>query len=290
VDLNRLADDVLQVSRGRWRDEAQVAGVSINARLEAGDIPTVTGDEVALRELLLNLILNAVDAIPRAGEIVIRTWADDDAVHCSVSDNGVGMPPEVRQRALEPFFTTKGPKSRGLGLSVNYGIVRQHRGRLRVDSVEGRGTTVTVSLPVATRSRGVTGATASPPVATAPLRILLIDDERQVRSVIGLLLEAQGHSVVEATSGVEALARLERGEPFDLVLTDLGMPELNGWDVVEAAKRLRPSLPVVLVTGWGRDPAGRRAGQPAPDAILAKPVTEEVLAGTLEKVTGRAPR
>jgi len=249
MDLNQLTHEVVELMRPRWQDEAQLRGSLIEVVLDPGRIPPAAGEPAALREVLMNLLLNAMDAIPQAGKITIKTWTSDDRVHCAVVDTGVGMSEDVRQMALEPFFTTKGPKSTGLGLSVAYGTIERHGGTLTIDSAEGEGTTVTISLPVATREMVAQAAPAT--ASGVPLRILVIDDERQVRATLADMLEAQGHTAAQASSGQEGLRRLEAGQRFDLVLTDLGMPEMTGWDVARTIQERWPQLPIGLITGWG---------------------------------------
>lgn len=285
VDLNQLVEEVVELTRPRWQNEAEMRGVRIDVTLEAGAVPRVAGDPPSLREVLVNLVLNAVDAMPHGGSITIRTWGTGPEVHCSVRDTGVGMSAEVQRRALEPFFTTKGLKSTGLGLSVNYGIIQRHGGELAIESAEGRGTTVTVRLPVATV------ADEPPPDAAwraiPPLRILVIDDEMEVRKVITDILADDGHTVVGAADGDEGLARLGDGEAIDLVLTDLGMPGMTGWEVARTVKTRRPLLPVGLVTGWGEDPEGKPGDRDAVDFVLAKPVTRESLRAAIAQARSR---
>lgn len=281
LDMNDLAADVIEVARARWQDEAQMQGITIEATVERRAALKVIGDPVALREALLNIVLNAVDALPTGGRIVLKTWDDGAHVHCSVADDGVGMPGDVRTRALEPFFTTKGLKSRGLGLSVAFGNVQQHGGTLMIDSIEDRGTTVTMSLPV--RSARVafrTGQTAADN-PDRPLRILLVDDDAAVRFTLVQLLTDDGHTVVEAGTAADALRHLDEEPDFDIVFTDLGMPRMNGWELTNAIKRVRPALRVVLITGWGETPQGGRQDWLGPDGVLAKPITEDALRDVL---------
>jgi signal transduction histidine kinase len=277
VDLNQLAREVLELTRPLWRDQAQVRGVSIEPSLELEPIPPVTGDPTALSEALMNLFLNAVDALPAGGRVTINTWAVDRGVFCSVSDNGVGMTEEVRRRALEPFFTTKGPRSTGLGLSATYGILRRHGGELTLETAVGLGTTVTIRLPAAPLPRPTEPPAPGPAARPIPQRILVIDDELDVRETLAGMLAGQGHTVVQASSGHEGLARLEAGEAVDLVLTDLGMPELPGWQVAKAIKARWPGLRVGLVTGWGQAPDGAEEERRAVDFVLAKPITLDAL-------------
>jgi CheY-like chemotaxis protein/anti-sigma regulatory factor (Ser/Thr protein kinase) len=235
------------------------------------------GNSAGLREVLINLVLNAVEALPKGGKIAVRTFSDDGWVGLAVSDTGVGMPPEVRERALEPFFTTKGPRSTGLGLSESYGILQRHGGKLTVESAEGHGSTVTVHLPVAPRaeSGGARGEPAR--FAASALRILVIDDDAEVREVVAEMLTAQGHTVIPASGGGEGLALLEAGQKIDLVLTDLGMPGMTGWDVARAVRARWPGLPVGMLTGWGEQIDDATPDRQMVAGVLSKPATPEGL-------------
>src|SRR5712691_7583007 len=173
VDLNQLAQEVLELTRPRWHNEALLRQIRVDTALDLGAIRPVAGELAPLREVLMNLLLNGVDAMPDGGRLVVKTWMRGPDVHCSVSDTGAGMSEEVRHRALDPFFTTKGPKSTGLGLSVTYGIVQRHNGKLEIESTPGRGTTVTITLP----AMGTTmpAPAASPALATpSQLRVLIV--------------------------------------------------------------------------------------------------------------------
>jgi len=283
VKLNELAEEVIEMTRPRWQAEAQIRGIEIDVRLEAGDIPPAAGDPSPLREVLMNLIFNSIEALPHGGEVAITTWSEDKAVFCSVVDTGSGMPASVQKRAMEPFFTTKGFASTGLGLSVAYGIIRRHGGELSIDSVEGRGTTVTFRLIAAEPTR----LADSPPPAglSEQLRILLIDDDPQVRAVVGELLTMNGHTVITAAGGLEGLARLDGDEMIDLVLTDLGMPGMTGWDVARAAKARRPEIRVGIITGWGEEERSRFEEQAVADFVLQKPITRAVLMAAIAQYT-----
>jgi CheY-like chemotaxis protein len=185
------------------------------------------------------------------------------------------MPAEVLERALEPFFTTKGYQSTGLGLSVSYGAVQRHGGTLTIESAPGEGTRVAFHLPAVPGMVPQADGPADPHVA--PLRILVVDDEANVRSVVAEILGAQGHHVAQAASGSEGLAYLDAGEAVDLVLTDLGMPGMTGWDVARGVKARRPGVRVGLLTGWGERPLAKPEERVAADFVLAKPVTVEAL-------------
>jgi CheY-like chemotaxis protein len=195
-----------------------------------------------------------------------------------VADTGVGMPPEVRARALEPFFTTKGDRGTGLGLAQVFGIVRRHDGELDLDSVEGAGTTVRLRLPAG----GAVAPVAEERVRRGrSLRVLAVDDEPRLARAAASVLEAVGHVVATATSGEEALARLE-SEPFDVVVSDLGMGQgINGWELAGRVKAGWPGMRFVLVTGWGAELDPVAAQRRGVDAVVAKPYRPEQLARAL---------
>lgn len=287
VDLNQLAQDVVDLARPRWQDEAQHGGVDIQVTVEAGAIPAAAGERAPLREVLLNLLLNALDAVPQGGRVTFKTWAANGWIYCAVTDTGTGMSDEVRRRVLEPFFTTKGPKSTGLGLSVAYGTVQRHGGILTIDSAEGRGTTVTIRLPRAgaTAAPDTTASRSARPAGTS-LRILVIDDEPPVRETLADMLADQGHIVLQAAGGREALASLDAGESVDLLLTDVGMPDMTGWEVAQSVKSRWPGLPVGLVTGWG-DQDLSDAERSLVSFVVTKPFDHALLRQALATVRPR---
>jgi signal transduction histidine kinase len=281
VDLNHLAEDVVELTRPRWSDEAQLRGIRIDVTLDRGAVPPALGEPAPLREVVMNLVLNAVDALPRGGRIVIRTARDGDHLRFSVTDDGVGMSEQERARALEPFFTTKGPQSLGLGLSSAAGTIQRHGGTLTLDSAEGRGTTVSFTLSLAPEGASPEPAPSPPPGPL--LRVLVIDDDPRVLLTLADLLSAQGHTVIQAASGQEGLERLEKGEPFDLVLTDLGMPGMTGWEVARAVRARWPGLRVGLITGWSdQDLPPQESG--GVDVVISKPFDDGALRQALSSL------
>ncbi len=282
VDINRVIQHAIDVARPRWHDGAVARGVNIDIKTELGEIPLVNANESELGEVFVNLLINAADALPDGGVITLATDADAQAerVRAMVSDNGEGMEEDVRRRIFDPFYSTKGVGGSGLGLSVAYGIVNRHGGDITVESQKGAGTRFTVSLPVVTASDL---AAAMEPEATLPLvrpaRILVIDDAPMIRSLLGEILEQMGHSFEVAGSGAAGLELFDTavtaGEPFDVVLTDLGMPVMSGWEVVDAVKRRSPQTPVALITGWGDQLDPEKMQQSAVDAVIPKPFKVE---------------
>jgi signal transduction histidine kinase len=274
-DLNETVRESIDFTRPRWEHEAHVRGAGVEMVFEPGDLPPVLGRKAELREVLTNLILNAVDALPSGGRVLVRSWGEPGRAMVSVCDSGVGMSPDVRDRAFEPFFTTKGVQRLGLGLAVAYGLVTSHGGQISLETGEGQGTTVTFWIPTA----GADAApTAAPAVGTERQgRILVVDDEADVREMLADVLMAQGHHVTLAGGGREALRSFEQGD-YDLVITDLGMPEVNGWEVARAIKTMRASMPVLLLTGWA-DAVDAQAGRV--DAVIKKPFDMTTLAAAV---------
>jgi signal transduction histidine kinase/ActR/RegA family two-component response regulator len=255
VDLLDVIREVVEMTRPRWKDEAQSRGVSYDVAVEGGPVPRVAGRPEELREVFTNLLANALEAMPSGGRLVFSLGMEESGVVAAVRDTGVGMSPENARRVFEPFFTTKGPQGSGLGLSVVWGIVTRHGGSVEVDSRPGEGATFVIRLPVAR-------ALPEPPAGTVPVpparpaRVLVIDDEVGVREVLRDLLGGEGYTVLDAPDGRSGLA-LSETEPVELVLSDVSMPGMSGWEVAEACHARYPNLPVGLITGWGDrlDPA-----------------------------------
>ncbi|MHB1390981.1 MAG: PAS domain S-box protein [Thermoleophilia bacterium] len=282
VDINKVINHSIEVARPRWRDESESRGVRINVQAELAEVPPVNGNTSELAEVVLNLLINAVDALPEGGEIMVKSGVTARGrVEIVVADNGVGMDEELRSRIFDPFVSTKGPKRSGLGLSLVYGIVNRHAGSIEVESRPGAGSTFTVLLPVATVANLLDIDTISDESATAgPARqgrVLVIDDEEMICSLMASILKAMGQLVETAGSGREGLDKfaVHADGEFDLVLTDLGMPEMSGWEVVEQIKQLSPDTPVALITGWGDQLDQERMKTSRVDNVIAKPFKVE---------------
>lgn len=283
LDLNSLVREALEVTEPKWIREAHSRGVPISVETDLKQLPPVRGESAQLREVLTNLILNAVDAMPEGGVLTIRTFSQDESVFVEVRDTGEGMLEEVRNRAFEPFFTTKGDRGSGLGLSIAYGIICRHGGEIGVSSEPGHGSTFLIRLPAASQDHQEIERAGSEVAATHRdgLRILVIDDEESVASILSLMLEQCGHQAVKAGSGHEGLT-LARSESWDLVLTDLGMPGMSGWEVAAGIKETSPEIPVVLVTGWNLSVPEDRLKERGIDYLLRKPFDLDDLKKALE--------
>jgi signal transduction histidine kinase len=269
VDVTEIVREVVEATRPRWSDQAQARGVTYAMRLNLVPMPSVTGDPAELRESFMNLLFNALDAMPQGGALTFTTAVDDDRVVCTVEDTGAGMSEEVRRRCFEPFFTTKAEQGTGLGLSIAYGIVTRHGGEIEAWSRLGTGSRFTVRLPV--------GGEVPARAPDAPLprpsrsaRILVVEDETAVRGVLVDVLAGQGHEVVACEDGRSALAYVN-GPAFDLALVDLSMPGLSGWEVAKALRAAQPQIPIALVTGWGDQIDIGEARARGIDYLMAKP-------------------
>ncbi len=282
VDLNQLVSQVLDLTRARWSDMSQLRGaqIELDTVLTPG-LPPIPGIATELRDALVNLVFNALDAMPQGGRLSLRTRladptvAGEPGVQLEVADSGVGMDAVTRSRCLEPFFTTKGERGTGLGLPMVYGTVQRHGGEIAVESAPGQGTRVTLSFPVALEDSG-DGTGVQPQQVIAPLRILLIDDDPIVIQSTYETLLGDGHKVTAVDGGQAGIdvfgAALAAGEPYDVVVTDLGMPHVDGRQVASAVKASRPQTLVLLLTGWGRRLAEEEGEMPAHvDRVLAKP-------------------
>src|SRR4030095_4365466 len=271
VGRNQLVEETLESADARWGEEPRSRGVAVEVRTAlAPDLPPVAGDPAELREALINLILNALDARAEGGELTLTTASAGERVELFVEDTGTGMPEHVRQRVFDPFFTTKGPRGTGLGLSMTYGILSRHGAQISVESQEGRGTRFRLSFPRTTLAEGA-GPRAPVPPAGAPLRCLVWDDESAVGEVLGDIIESAGHRAVVVSDGDAALERF-RAEPFDVVFTDLAMPGLSGWEVAREVTALRPGLPVYLVTGFGVELSPEELAAHGVRTVLTKPL------------------
>ncbi|HZE68741.1 MAG TPA: ATP-binding protein [Pyrinomonadaceae bacterium] len=252
VSVAQLMKDVCEMSRPRW--EARENGPQIRVSLFADCTSSVMGDPVELREVLVNMIYNAIDAMPGGGEIRMSAQESGGRVLLSISDNGTGMSQEVKSRLFDPFFTTKGRAGTGMGLAVSFGIIRRHSGSIEVESEPGRGTTFRISLPIASEAPATTAGyffNVETSTAADTVRVLVVDDEPAVRDVLREALEAEGCEVLVAESGEKALNIYDsRKGKLDVIITDIGMPEMSGWELAREIRKRSETIPLAIVSGW----------------------------------------
>jgi PAS domain S-box-containing protein len=283
IDLNLLTEDIISITEPKWKNESLAKGKTITIETKLGEMPPVPASENEMREVLTNLTLNAVDAITGSGRITFRTSVEGENAVIEVADTGEGMSEESVARCMEPFFTTKAEHGTGLGLSVTHGIVRRHNGTISVASAEREGTTFTVRLPLE-----ATGATEVHNRETAdrfsrPLRILVVEDEPEIRELMTGYLAGDGHSIETADDGREGFEKFQTGR-YDLVITDMSMPEMSGTHLASLVKETAPGKPVILLTGFGRMAEDLQSMPVEADQVVGKPVDLDSLRKAIAEV------
>ncbi len=269
MDINQVISDSVEFTRTRWKEEAEAWGRPVEIQCDFSKVPQMMGDPSGLREVFTNLIINAVDAMPKGGLIRISTRTEAEYAVVRVQDTGVGMSAEVQKRTFDPFFTTKGSRGSGLGLSICYGIISRHKGEIKLESDVGRGSIFTIRLPLHLSGKEKLSVPEKQD-SIVPARILVIDDDEMMRSVLTDILIQSSCQVVQASSGHEGIA-LFASDEFDIVLTDLGLNDMSGWDVARLIKKQSKSTPVALITGWGTQIDDSETGRKGVDFVVTKP-------------------
>ncbi len=294
LSLNSLVRDAVDLTTHRVNE----LGIGIDMQVHFGEVLSVLGNPTELREVLTNLIYNAIDAMPHGGRLAVRTGSEDDRSWFEVEDTGIGMDEETQNKIFDPFFTTKGARGTGLGMSVSYGIVQRHRGSFTLVSQKGVGTRIQVDFPTYD-ARADFAEPSDERRATDSdkpqmgVRILVIDDDIAVRDVLADILRTGDHHVVAAATGQEGI-ELFKGSEFDIVFTDLGMPGMDGWQVAHGIKSINPDTPVGLITGWGSTIDDQQLKDRGVDLIVAKPFrfnqVLEIVAEAIEIKSRRTER
>lgn len=289
VDAAGVLGDVVELTRPRCLER------HVEVEAEGADGLLVAGNPSELREVLINLVHNAIDALPDAGaggggRVKLRAAREGEQIVITVADNGTGIHPDVLTKIFDPYFTTKGKRGTGLGLSVSHSIVRRHGGELRVTSSTtgpGRGTTFRLELPLFSASADDADELPSPPSLVANngdhATILVVDDEENIREILMEMLMTNEHTVITAQDGAEALHKLHDHPEIDLVFTDLGLPGMSGYELAHELKRLRPDLLVGLVTGWGATLDAEAARSHGVDMVISKPFRFEQVLGLVDE-------
>jgi signal transduction histidine kinase len=289
LDLNELIEDCITLTEPYWYNEPRRQGIEITVKTAFEDLPNILGAATELREVFVNLILNAVQAMPEGGTLRFETFTNERAQVCvNVSDTGIGMSDEVQQNIFEPLFTTKGDDGTGMGLAASYGIVQEHQGTIDVRSESGEGTEFTLTFPPAEETPAPTDETPTPanepsspspePVESGGASVLVVDDDEMVRSTVTRLLTLSGHKVDRASTGAEALSLFPEHD-YDIVFTDFGMPEMTGAELAQTLKDNHPDLPVILLTGY----TDTETAIDEVDGILSKPFKRDELEMAIQK-------
>jgi signal transduction histidine kinase/CheY-like chemotaxis protein len=299
VDLNSVAQQVVEFTRARWSDMPQERGIVIEARCELDPAaPHIMGVEHEIREALTNLVFNAVDALPHGGTIVVRTGsvernsakagATDTVQLLEVIDSGVGMDEAIRLRCMEPFFTTKGERGTGLGLASVYGVAGRHNADVEIDTAPGQGSTFRLTFPTPVEPLAEPGEAPIRLAPAPPMRLLVVDDDPFVLESMRAVLELDGHMITLASGGQEGIdafqTALDGALPFEAIITDLGMPHIDGLQVARAIKQRAAEMPIILLTGWGRRMKTDDERAAHVDFFLSKPPQLEELRDVLAQI------
>ena len=254
LDVRELVEQVIELSKPRWKTISEANGIMYYIDKKGmKNVPKVWGNGTELRQVILNIINNSLDAMPEGGHLSFRTWNEDGNVFLSISDTGEGMYDDIRRNIFDPFLTTKIPKGAGLGMSICYGIIKRHGGEIDVESEVGRGTTITTRLPISKDNCDfVTRPEQKHELGVMNLRILVVDDEQAVCEFLSEFLSQEGQNVKSVYSGKEAI-KLLKSESFDIVLCDLVMPEVGGREVIKMLDTLNKRPKVGLITGWSKE-------------------------------------
>jgi PAS domain S-box-containing protein len=282
VDITEAIKDVVELTRPRWKNAMEKFGhtVQFEMDLDPGCVAAIHASD--LREVLTNLVFNAIEAMPEGGILTLRSRNAKEWNVIEIADTGIGMSEEVSRRIFDPFYTTKGVGNSGLGLSVSWSLVSRCGGEVQVKSKPGKGTTFILKLPKAAAPLRIVDSSA---VTRGDIsrRLLVVDDDLEVLSILRDMLRLKGHRVVATDDGERALDLISN-ETFDLVLTDLGMPVVSGWDIARSAKMRNRDIPVILITGWGAQYEEEDLSKHGIDSVLSKPLSWEKLLGTVEKI------
>jgi PAS domain S-box-containing protein len=282
ADVNEAIKDVVEMTRPRWKNAMEKHGHTIQFKMDLGPNCYSRIHISDFREILTNLVLNAIEAMPEGGTIAMSTKPLKDMVVVEVADTGIGMNQDLAAKIFDPFYTTKGIGNSGLGLSVSWSLIARAGGEIQVTSKPGKGSLFTIKLPKTEPPRKVSSPLDQQKMPTAQ-RLLVVDDDIEVLGILQDMLRFKGYKVVTATDGEKAVEIIEK-EDFDLVVTDLGMPGISGWEVAKSAKSRNPKLPVVLLTGWGAQYEEEDLDNRGVDIVLSKPLSWEKLTESIDKL------
>jgi len=298
VSVDQILLDASEITRPRWKTCAEASNIHITLDLQIGSNAMVMGDDSELREVLVNMVFNAIDAMPEGGTLSLTTRTVDESVIIKIVDTGVGMYPEVRSKIFDPFFTTKGKAGLGLGLAVSFGIIRRHGGNIEVESQYGHGTEFRITLPLAKIVEKnvsevqhaapalpqTTPSTCLQPREQSQPTLLVVDDEDFVRDLLRDILEGEQCNVYIAENGNEALS-LFREIKFDAVFTDVGMPGMSGWELAREIRQINKQIPIAVITGWGEAVGSNEQKAAGVDWVVAKPFTADRIAELVREIS-----
>ena len=286
ASVYEVVQQVVSATRPRWKDQAQADGIKIEIETDLGEVPLVAANPADIRDVLTNLVINAADAMPDGGTITVGSRHAGEHAVLRLSDTGTGMSEEVRQRCMDPFFSTKGERGTGMGLAMVFGIIQRNFGTTEIESEEGKGTTFTIRIPL--QSADVSGDgddSEAVGKATRSLNVLAVDDDSTGLGMVAAMLRTDGHTVDTAANGREGLEKFRDGK-YDVVVTDRAMPEMNGDDLAGAIREVVPLQPVIMLTGFGEIMQGASERPAGVDVVVSKPITVTALREAVAEATG----
>jgi len=271
--LNKVIADVIVQARPMWKDEMEAKGHHISIETNYEDIPEILGNDGELRSVFYNVVKNSIEAMPKGGKIIFETGVNENNVFVHIIDTGIGMNEEAKTRLFQPFFTTKGFEAgRGLGMSGAYSIIQEHKGNIKIlETAPNQGTTIEILLPHTINDNSL----EEDEIKENSFKngnILWVDDDEMIREIAGEMLEVLGHNGVIVENGYQALELLD-SRKFDLVITDIGMPDMNGWLLAEKIKeKYFGKIKVAVITGWNKQLNDEDKIKYGVDYILLKPI------------------
>ena len=288
VKFNDLAREAIEISTPMWKDGPHAKGISIeivDALTEEEFI--ILGNDTDLREAIINMIFNSVYAMPQGGKIHLAMYTKDESIYLEISDNGIGMTEETKRRIFDPFFTTKGANHSGLGMSMLYGTIKRHNGSIDIKTKPGEGTMFTIVLPKGKEEIDKEDEKLDPVVEIRESNIMIIDDEPEIGVLLSEILSNQGHQTCVFDNGIGGIEAFKKGS-YEILITDLGMPGVSGWEVINTARQIKPGVVIGIVTGW--DISEEEAKQKGVDFIINKPFRADyvlqVVTNAVESKTG----
>ncbi len=290
LNINHIVDDVILQTRPLWKDESEKAGITIAvAKIFTEKQPGIEANAGDLRATLYNIVKNCVQAMPEGGEMIFKTKETESTVFVTITDTGTGMDEDTKARIFQPFFTTKGfEQGKGLGMSTSYAIIKEHSGKIYIkESVLGKGTSIEIALPRSKRKGG--RLEKSTPGHEGSARVLWVDDDESIRNLASNFFEFLKHSLDVAASGEEALDLLQSNR-YDLMITDVGMPNMSGWQLAEKIMGRYPDMKIAAVTGWGMDALAEEKEKYGVAYVLEKPLSMEHLRNLIDQVLRLKPK
>lgn len=294
LDLNQVVEEAIEIIKPQWNEWVRLTGRKIKIEKQLSSLPPLFGNRADLREVIMSMLLNSIDALPKGGVISLSTWCGEGNIFLSVKDNGVGMGEEVKKKVFEPFFSTKPEKGNGLGMAVAYSIILQHKGNVVLESEESKGTTFTIRLPVSAVKDKEYLSKRESPIGNA--HILLIGHDEALQGVLAEMLSSEGCEVKVASSVTEAIPFL-KSEKYELIITDSAISDIRRWDFAGQVTEMNLRIPIILLAGWGHQILTKDVRDLGVEAVLSRPIRSESLKETIiralrpkpieEKVTAR---